>query len=77
MINQLDKQPKQSVTGFTKTEANTMQTRDQALSEIATQILDLETLDTRKSDRLDFHELAVWQIKKALEAAYVAGREAK
>lgn len=54
-----------------------MQTRDQALTEIATQILDIETLDTRKNDRLDFHELAVWQIKKALEAAYAAGREAK
>lgn len=54
-----------------------MKTRDQALTEIATQILDLETLDTRKSDRLDFHELAVWQIKKALEAAYDAGREGK
>jgi len=54
-----------------------MQTRDQALTEIATTILDLETLDTRNSDRLDFQELAVWQIKKALEAAYAAGREAK
>jgi hypothetical protein len=54
-----------------------MQTRDQALTEIATQILDLETLDTRKSDRLDFHELAVWQIKKALGAAYTAGQKAK
>ncbi|KIL98262.1 MAG: hypothetical protein HY055_13055 [Magnetospirillum sp.] len=54
-----------------------MKARDQALTEIATQILDIETLDTRKSDRLDFHELAVWQIKKALEAAYAAGREAK
>ena len=54
-----------------------MQTRDQTLTDIATKILDLETLDTRNSDRLDFHELAVWQIKKALEAAYSAGREAK
>ena len=54
-----------------------MQTRDQALTEIATQILDLETLDTRKRDRLDFHELAVWQIKKALDAAYAAGQKAK
>jgi len=54
-----------------------MQTRDQALTGIATQILDLETLDTRKSDRLDFHELAVWQIKKALDAAYAAGQKAK
>ncbi len=54
-----------------------MQTRDQALTEIATQILELETLDTRRSDRLDFHELAIWQIKKALEAAYTAGQMAK
>jgi hypothetical protein len=54
-----------------------MQTRDQALTEIATKILDLETLDTRKSDRLDFCELVVWQIKKALEAAYAAGQQAK
>ena len=54
-----------------------MQTRDETLANIAATILDLETLDTRKSDRLDFHELAVWQIKKALEAAYEAGREAK
>ncbi|CAA7620531.1 hypothetical protein [Magnetospirillum sp. SS-4] len=54
-----------------------MKTRDQALTEIATQILGFETLDTRKSDRLDFHELAVWQIKAALEAAYAAGQKAK
>lgn len=54
-----------------------MQTRDQALTEIATQILELETLDTRRSDRQDFHELAIWQIKKALEAAYTAGQMAK
>ena len=54
-----------------------MKARDQALTEIATQILNLETLDTRNSDRLDFHELSVWQIKKALEAAFTAGQEAK
>jgi hypothetical protein len=54
-----------------------MQTRDQALAEIATTILDLETLATRHSDRLDFHELSVWGIKAALEAAYAAGRETK
>lgn len=54
-----------------------MQTRDEALANIATTILDLETLEPRKRDSLDFHELAVWQIKKALEAAYEAGREAK
>jgi hypothetical protein len=54
-----------------------MKARDQALTEIATKILDIETLDTRKSDRLDFHELSVWGVKAALEAAYAAGQKAK
>ena len=54
-----------------------MQTRDEALVKIATTILDVETLDTRNSDRLDFHELSVWGIKAALEAAYAAGQKAK
>lgn len=34
------------------------------------------TLETRHSDSLDFHDVAVWQIKEALEAAYEAGAEA-
>jgi hypothetical protein len=54
-----------------------MKTRDETLANIAATILNLETLDTRNSDRLDFHELSVWQIKKALEAAFTAGQEAK
>jgi len=41
---------------------------------IAREILDLETLATRMMDSLDFHELAVWEIREALEAAYNAGR---
>ncbi len=35
--------------------------------------LGLETLEARKSDSLDFHDLAVWSVKEALEAAYEAG----
>jgi hypothetical protein len=35
--------------------------------------LGLDSLETRNSDSLDFSEHAVWQIKKALEAAYQAG----
>jgi hypothetical protein len=38
--------------------------------------LDIETLETRKSDALDFHDLAVWTIRAALEAAYKAGAAA-
>jgi len=43
-------------------------------AKIAKEILDQETLETRKSDRLDFHELAISEIFDALEAAYDAGR---
>ena len=34
------------------------------------------TLETRRSDSLDFHDVAVWQVKEALEAAYEAGVQA-
>jgi hypothetical protein len=43
------------------------------IDRIAREILRLETLETRSWDRLDFHDLAVWKIKDALEAAYIAG----
>jgi hypothetical protein len=33
----------------------------------------IETLETRNSDRLDFHDVAVWAIRAALEAACAAG----
>ena len=36
----------------------------------------IETLETRNSDGLDFHDVAVWAIRNALEAAYEAGRVA-
>ena len=45
--------------------------------EIARKYLHIETLDTRKSDSLDFHEVAVWNLAAALEAAYAAGQSAK
>lgn len=45
------------------------------LENIARNILNIETLEERKSDDLDFYELAVWEIMCALEAAYQAGRD--
>jgi len=51
-------------------------TRDNAINRIAREVLDLETLEARKMDSLDFHDLAVWSIKDALERAYEAGRKA-
>jgi hypothetical protein len=49
---------------------------NETINQIAKTHLDLDTLEERKSDSLDFHELAVWQIKAALIAAYEAGRQA-
>lgn len=40
---------------------------------IAKKFLHIDTLDKRNWDRLDFHDLAIWQIKEALLAAYEAG----
>jgi uncharacterized protein DUF6900 len=38
----------------------------------------IETLETRNWDRLDFHDVAIWSIRDALAAAYAAGQaEAK
>jgi hypothetical protein len=34
----------------------------------------IETLETQNSDRLDFHDVAIWAISAALEDAYEAGR---
>lgn len=44
------------------------------ISDIAKEHLYIETLETRNRDCLDFHDLSVWQIKKALEAAFEAGQ---
>lgn len=44
------------------------------LLEIATRHFHtIETLDTRNSDRLGFHDVAVWAMRAALTEAYAAG----
>jgi hypothetical protein len=48
---------------------------DTLLNLIAQKHLRIETLETRKSDRLDFHDTAVWCLRDALEAAFKAGVE--
>lgn len=47
--------------------------REAALASIARSILGIDTMETRKRDGLDFHEIAVWNLKAALEAAYESG----
>nr|WP_321893059.1 hypothetical protein [Paraburkholderia tropica] len=43
------------------------------IADIAWTTLGIETLETRYADRLDLHDTAVWSIRAALEAAYLAG----
>jgi hypothetical protein len=63
------------MTQATKTKAQP--TAPEALIlDIATKHFFIETLETRNSDRLDFHDVAVWAIRAALEAAYAAGHAA-
>ena len=46
---------------------------DRLIEQIAKKNINVETLKTRNSDSLDFHNVAVWSIKKALEEAFIAG----
>jgi len=43
------------------------------MKEIASKYLSVETLDVQNSDDKDFHDLAVWDIERALIAAFEAG----
>ena len=56
-----------------KTANKTAQQLDQLLTQIALDNLFIETLATRNSDSLDFHDVSVWGVKSALMAAYQAG----
>jgi hypothetical protein len=49
---------------------------DQLFTDLAKRHLGIATLETRRSDRLDFHEVAVWAVRDALRAAWEAGRAA-
>jgi hypothetical protein len=53
-----------------------MNTLNQLLTYIASEHLGISTLKSRNNDSLDFHDVGVWQIKSALEAAYHAGEAA-
>ena len=50
--------------------------RDALILEIAQRRFFIETLETRNRDRLDFHDVAVWAIRYALEEVFEAGRRA-
>ncbi len=59
-----------------KHDEKTTQKLDELLTQIALDHLFIETLATRNSDSLDFHEVSVWGVKSALMAAYEAGQQA-
>ena len=50
---------------------------DAQLASIARRTMDVPTLEARNSDRLDFHEVSVWEILKALRLAYRAGQSSR
>jgi len=50
-------------------------TINHALTEIAQRHFQIETLETRKSDSLDFHDVSIWSIKDALIEAYELGKK--
>jgi len=57
---------------------------EKTIADIAEKVLGIETLETRSSfgipfrmDSLDFHEVAVWSVREALQQAYEAGKAAK
>lgn len=62
---------RKTTTKATATKAT--QQLDLLLAQIALDHLFIETLQTRNSDRLDFHDVSVWAVQSALVAAYQAG----
>ncbi|MGB0873671.1 MAG: DUF6900 domain-containing protein [Synechococcus sp.] len=63
------------MTKATKT-ARIHEAEAEALRQMACKILDLETLEERNMDSLDFHEHAVWQIEAVIQEAFKMGLKA-
>ena len=47
---------------------HTQEYKDAAIQTIARDLLGIETLEERKRDNLDFHDVSVWQVRRALDA---------
>ncbi len=45
----------------------------QILADIAREHFSIPTLEPRRADSLDFHDIAVWQVEAALKVAFEAG----
>ena len=50
---------------------------DELLAQTSKRYLGIKTLEIQNSDSLDFHDVSVWNVKAALEAAWKAGKAAQ
>jgi len=75
-ITEANLSPEQRCNSLRKGKPMTSNARIEALLLAIAQkhIPSIETLEERKSDDLDFHDIAVWSLHDALKAAYEAGR---
>ena len=75
-ITEANLSPEQRCNSHRKGKPMTSNARIEALLLAIAQkhIPSIETLEERKSDDLDFHDIAVWSLHDALKAAYEAGR---
>lgn len=58
------------------TETSAYNAIGETLEAIAKDHLDIETLQTQNRDSLDFYEVSVWSLNKALRQAFDAGKSA-
>lgn len=58
-------------------EQQAAKTTEELFEGIARNVLLIETLKSRDSDSLDFHEVSVWALRDALRLAYEAGRKSR
>jgi hypothetical protein len=63
------------MTKRTAEEQNVLDTMTKLVEDIAKEALGIDTLKTQNSDRLDFHEVSVWQLEAALKMALAKGME--
>ncbi len=52
-----------------------MSHNEEMLTKIANEVLNIKSLETNNSDDKDFHDVAVWDVKQALEKAFALGIE--
>lgn len=52
-----------------------MSHNEEMLTKIANEVLNIKSLETKNSDDKDFHDVAVWDVKQALEKAFALGIE--